>query len=138
MADDTAPTTDEQRAQLPPVSFAGHIAELAFTAQAYMGGMQDPESKQPMIELGMAKRAIDTLEMLQEKTKGNLEAPERNYLENMLYDLRMTYVRVANRPPAPDVEEAPEETEQDVQEADTADEAAASTESSEEGAPQEG
>ena len=39
---------------------------------------------------------IDTLEMLEEKTKGNLTAPETNFLANSLYDLRMGYVRMIN------------------------------------------
>ena len=35
--------------------------------------------------------------MLAEKTKGNLTAPEANFLANTLYELRMGYVRAINR-----------------------------------------
>ena len=99
MADDKNRTTNQQTPELPPVSFIEHITELAFTARAYMGGMVDQETQKPVIHLEMARRLIDTIEMLQKKTEGNLEAPERNFLENTLYELRMTYVRLATAPP---------------------------------------
>ena len=39
---------------------------------------------------------IDTLDMLSEKTKGNLTHTEREILENTLYNLKMAYVRIEN------------------------------------------
>lgn len=71
-----------------------------FVHQAYLalGALKD-EDGDPIIELPLAKRAIDLLEVLEEKTKGNLTAPERNFLENNLYEVRMHYVRVAQNPP---------------------------------------
>jgi hypothetical protein len=41
----------------------------------------------------MAKQTIDLLGMLREKTKGNLTPDEEKLFENLLYDLRMRYVR---------------------------------------------
>ena len=41
----------------------------------------------------MAKQTIDILSMLEEKTKGNLTDDEENLLKNMLYDLRILYVK---------------------------------------------
>ena len=41
----------------------------------------------------MAKQTIDILSMLQEKTVGNLSEEEENLLKNVLYDLRMMYVK---------------------------------------------
>ena len=84
------------------------IAELGTTAFAYLGGLQNPEPKEIFVDLEMAKRTIDTIELLKEKTKGNLTAPESNLLDNTLYNLRMTYIRMANNPPPPPKSETPE------------------------------
>jgi hypothetical protein len=65
-------------------------------------GMMHEEGGQPRIDLIGARQAIDTLGLLQEKTKGNLTPAENNFLQNCLYELRMAYVEVTNalaRPP---------------------------------------
>lgn len=90
---------DKEKIQLPPVEFTTFIGNLASTAYAYLGGMQDPETQKPIVQLELAKHHIDIIEMLQEKTKGNLASPENNFLENTLYNLRMSYVRMVNQPP---------------------------------------
>jgi len=99
----------EEKIELPPVEFTTFIGNLASTAFVYMGGIQDPETKKPIVQLDIAKHQIDIIEMLQENTKGNLTSPEKNFLENTLYNLRMSYVRMANRPPT---EEESTETEE--------------------------
>ena len=95
-----AQSTEQERSKLPPVDFSAFIAELGTTAFAYLGGLQNPETKEVFVDLEMAKRTIDTIDLLKEKTKGNLTAPESNLLDNTLYNLRMTYIRIANNPPA--------------------------------------
>ena len=92
-------SAQHEKHRLPPVDFASFISELATAAFAYLGGMQDPETKESWVELEMAKRLIDTIDLLKEKTKGNLTAPEGNFLDNTLYNLKMTYVRMVNNPP---------------------------------------
>jgi len=65
-------------------------------------GMMHEEGGQPRIDLIGARQTIDTLGLLQEKTKGNLTSTEENFLQNCLYELRMAYVEVTNalaRPP---------------------------------------
>ncbi len=44
----------------------------------------------------MAQQTIDILAMLQEKTEGNLSEQESKLLGNILYDLRMRYVKASN------------------------------------------
>jgi hypothetical protein len=64
--------------------------------------MMHEEGGQPRIDLIGARQTIDTLGLLQEKTKGNLTSAESNFLQNCLYELRMAYVEVTNalaRPP---------------------------------------
>ena len=105
---DSSQSTEQERPQLPPVDFSAFIAELGTTAFAYLGGLQNPETKEVFVDLEMAKRTIDTIDLLKEKTKGNLTAPESNLLDNTLYNLRMTYIRIANNPPPPPTPETSE------------------------------
>lgn len=105
----------QEETQLPPVDFISFITDLITTAHLYLQGFKDPETDKVIINLGLAKRMIDTLEMLEEKTKGNLSAPESNYLANSLYDLRMGYVRAVNsQPDTPEQDESEDAPEQET------------------------
>ncbi len=78
-----------------------------FVASIYMSalmqlGLAAPPGEKPMVDLIGARQTIDTLAILQEKTKGNLTAAEQALLQNCLYELRMAYLEVTNlitRPP---------------------------------------
>jgi len=105
---DSTQSTEQESPKLPPVDFSAFIAELGTTALAYLGGFQNPETKEVFVDLEMAKRTIDTIDLLKEKTRGNLTAPESNLLDNTLYNLRMTYIRIANNPPPPPAPETSE------------------------------
>ena len=107
---DSAQSTQQERPKLPPVDFSTFISELAATAFAYLGGLQNPETKEMLVDLELAKRTIDTIDLLKEKTKSNLTVPESNLLDSTLYNLRMTYIRVANNPPKPETSELTSET----------------------------
>ena len=45
------------------------------------------------VELPLAKQIIDTLGMLQEKTRGNLSTDEENLIKHLLYELRMIFIK---------------------------------------------
>lgn len=111
---ETKETPEREKIELPPVSFINFINSLASTAFMYMGGVVDPETNKPIIELNLAKHHIDIIEMLQQKAKGNLAATESNFLENTLYNLRMSYVRLSTMPP-PTEEPKAEQSESDAQ-----------------------
>ena len=111
---------EEQHAQLPPASFENFVFNLYNTVLMYLG-FQDPETGKLIRNLPLARHTIDTLGMIQEKTKGNLEAPEGNLLENMLYELRMNYIRATKAAEEEPKEEAPKEdteTESDTAESE--------------------
>ena len=57
----------------------------------HLGEIPDP-SGEKSADLALAKQTIDIIAMLQEKTKGNLDAAEDNLLQSLLYDLRVKYV----------------------------------------------
>lgn len=80
-------------ADQPPVDFPGFCLSLATSALYHMGVAPHPESGEvPEKNLPLARHTIDTLEMLQRKTTGNLDEEEARLLESLLYELRMRFV----------------------------------------------
>lgn len=88
-----AESIEEEYAQLPEVNFSTFIFSLSSSAFLHFGEIPDPASGKKNKNLPMAKHSIDILSMLEEKTKGNLTDDEKQLLENILYDLRMRYVK---------------------------------------------
>ena len=116
----------EEVQQLPPVDFISYLANLVETGRLYLHGIPNPETEEVVINLPLVKHIIDTIEMLEVKTKGNLTAPEANFLSNTLYELRMSYIRVVSSQEAAAQEET--QAESTAEEA----EAEASTDTTEE------
>ncbi len=80
---------------LPPASFLGLIEEFAVRAMLALGQLRDPSSNEVYIDLDGAKYVIDTLSVLEEKTKNNLDASEAATLKQVLHNLRLTFVHVS-------------------------------------------
>jgi hypothetical protein len=78
----------------PPASFDVLLSMLFTQAMAMLGQMPDPASGKTTINKQYAKHYIDTLDMLSEKTKGNLNDDESKMLSEALHALRMMYVNV--------------------------------------------
>ena len=78
---------------LPKVEFITFVYSLASAAMVHLGEMPEPESGQTAQDLPMAKHSIDTLAMLEEKTRGNLTQDETKQLGDILAHLRMLFVR---------------------------------------------
>jgi len=76
----------------PPVDFHTFVLSLGSSALFHMGELDGPDGQPGQIDLPLAKHTIDVIAMLEEKTKGNLTAPEANLVESLLYDLRLRYV----------------------------------------------
>lgn len=81
-------------AALPPADFKGLIGVLASQAIMGLGAMPDPQGRGVMIDLDGAKFAIDLLDVVEEKTKGNLSADEDQELAAVLGELRARFVQV--------------------------------------------
>jgi len=92
---ETAKQTQQQPRGVPPeaTSFTAFITGLAMQAMMALGEMADPKTGLQRENVGEARYLIDTLSMLQEKTKGNLTEQEAAAIEEAVYSLRMTYVR---------------------------------------------
>ena len=115
-------TVQEESQQIPPVDFISYLANLVETGRLYLEGIPNPETDEVVTNLPLVKHIIDTIEMLEEKTKGNLTAPEANFLANTLYELRMGYVRAINRQGTTTQQEGPtEKTEEEVSTENTED-----------------
>ena len=86
----------EARPELPRVDFATFMLSLGTSALYHLGVVAHPETghKVDPPELALARNTIDTLEMLEEKTRGNLDAQERELVQSLLYELRMRFVEV--------------------------------------------
>ncbi len=84
-----------QRGRVDAASFNGLLQSLATQSLMMMGAIADPRSGRTMQDLGYAKALLDSIVMLEEKTKGNLTQEEENALGSTLYELRDTYVRAA-------------------------------------------
>ncbi len=78
---------------LPEVDFSALAISLGTSAMMHLGIVADPVTGQTVEKnLPLAHQTIDTLAMLQEKTRGNLTAEEERLLQNLLTELRMRYV----------------------------------------------
>ena len=82
-----------ERGPFPEVSMATFVFSLSSSALVHLGEIPEPETNIARVDLPIAKQIIDTLGMLQEKTKGNLDPDEERLLKSVLYDLRMRYVQ---------------------------------------------
>ena len=80
-------------APLPEINFSNFIFSLSTSALIQLGEIPDPVDNQTRKSLAMAKQTSDILGMLQEKTKGNLTSDEEALVRNVLYDLRMRFVK---------------------------------------------
>ncbi len=83
----------EEQPQFPEINFPTFVVSLNASALLHLGAIEDPNSGQKAKNLPMAKQTIDILSMLEEKTAGNLNNEEKNLLKNILYDLRLMYVK---------------------------------------------
>lgn len=80
----------------PEVTFSAFIMSLASTALVGLGVAPDPASGKTARNLGLARTNIDILELLRQKTNGNLNSSENALLENLLCDLRLKYIMTTN------------------------------------------
>ena len=85
----------EGEARMPEPEIAVIISSLATQALVGLGVMGHPISKQKETDLESAKFSIDLLQVLQDKTKGNLSDLENRFLETILHDLRMKFVEAS-------------------------------------------
>ena len=75
--------------------FIEFVMMHAQNAALFLGQIPNPRTGEPEINLDLARMFIDQLEMIQEKTRGNLTNEEAMVLRNALSNLQMAYVEAA-------------------------------------------
>ena len=77
---------------LPDINFSTFVISLSTQALMHLGEIPDPMTGKAEDDIPAAKQMIDILALLQDKTRGNLDAGEQQLIDDILYDLRMRYV----------------------------------------------
>ena len=85
--------------------FANLVAQQTNMALMFLGQVPHPESGERVRDLQAAKMFIDTLEMIEVKTRGNLDKSEETMLKRSLTALRMGFVEVSNQTSATEAKE---------------------------------
>ena len=101
--------------------FLALIGSLELEAMIGMGKIKSPLTDKIERNLERAKHAIDMLEMLQVKTKGNLSDEESRYFDNLLFVLRRNFIDEAALEKKSSVEPGEEESEKCDEEAEAED-----------------
>jgi hypothetical protein len=89
---------DPQNPYESQTSFLAFVMSLATTAAVHFGDIEDPTTGTSHRNLPAAGQMIDLLAMLQQKTKGNLDPEEQQFLDQVLYELRLRYVAANEEP----------------------------------------
>ena len=79
---------------MPEVTFSAFVLSLNTSVLFHLGEIADPETGIKTVNAALARHAIDTLVVIEQKTKGNLTAEEAELLKNILYDVKMRFVKV--------------------------------------------
>ncbi|MHA7838109.1 MAG: DUF1844 domain-containing protein [bacterium] len=91
----TGPASGSAGESMPRVDFSTFVLSLGTTALYQMGLVADPATGESgEADLLVAQQTVDTLEMLLEKTRGNLDENERKLIDSLLYELRMRFVEI--------------------------------------------
>ncbi|OPY84949.1 MAG: hypothetical protein A4E72_02080 [Syntrophus sp. PtaU1.Bin208] len=84
---------EEEHHLLPEVNFFNFVLSLSTTVMFHFGDFPDPVTHETQKNLPAAKQTIDILSMLKDKTKGNLDDHEKSLLDEILFELKMRYVK---------------------------------------------
>ena len=76
-------------------AFENLIRSLGQNAAMLLGGYADPRTGQPVFDLEGAREMIDMLDVLREKTRGNLAAEEDTLLLDVLGNLKLAFMEMA-------------------------------------------
>jgi hypothetical protein len=79
--------------QLPPASLSLLLTSLGTQALMALGQITNPLTNQAEVDRDQARHCIDLLGMLETKTAGNRTTEESRLLEELLYELRMLFLK---------------------------------------------
>ena len=82
---------------MPEVTFPAFVLSLNTSVLYHLGEIGDPVTGKREPDLDLARHGIDTLVLLEQKTKGNLLQEEEELLKNILYDVKLRYVKAVRK-----------------------------------------
>lgn len=91
------PQPGQRNAPLGPSPFTEFVLNLASSALISLGQLPNPMTNKPEVDLQAAASIIDVLDMLEEKTRGNLDSNERHILQDMLTQLHLAFAQVGRK-----------------------------------------
>jgi len=89
---DTVDARPYGREGYPEIDFSTLIMSFASAAMISIGNVPDPVTGQISKNLHLAQQNIAIISLLREKTKGNLSQEEESLIDNILYELRLSYI----------------------------------------------
>jgi hypothetical protein len=91
--EDTAKQSPKEDFDYPPINFTNFVLSLSTSALFHFGDFPDQAGGKSEKNLPAAKQTIDILDMINEKTKGNLNEQENQLIQGVLYELKMRFVK---------------------------------------------
>jgi len=88
-------TTCDTKTLFSELGFSTFILSLSTSALVHLGELPDPVTSERGANLQLAQQTISVIELLKEKTKGNLTEEEGKLIDTVLYDLRVKYVKAS-------------------------------------------
>jgi len=84
----------DQKRDQSKIDFSNFILSLNTSALIHLGDLPDPQTRERIYDIQSAKQTVDILELLKTKTEGNLDSEESKLLDDVIYDLRMKYIKI--------------------------------------------
>ena len=98
--EETAEADKPAAYQLPPASLEMLVSTLATEAMVAMGQIPNPMTNERSVNLDHARYSIDLVDMLKQKTKGNLTDAEDTMFTELLHQLRMLFIAAQGAAPS--------------------------------------
>jgi hypothetical protein len=86
---------EETPFMLPPLEFSSIVLPFFTQSMILLGQTEEEEEKKDDKNLDLAKRMIELLELLKEKTEGNLKTEEEQFLSASLHQLKLAFMEKA-------------------------------------------
>jgi hypothetical protein len=96
-----ADSSDMNDPPMPPASFELLLTTLATEALVALGQVPHPATGKTQVQRNQAKFLIDTVDILRQKTAGNLTTSEQAVVDSLLHQMRLVFVQTADGPPTP-------------------------------------
>ena len=95
MSENKKEKKDEVPFVLPPLEFSSLVLPFFSQGLILLGQIEEDKEKKEDKSLDLAKRLIELLDLLKEKTKGNLKTDEEQFIDASIHQLKLAYMEKA-------------------------------------------